>query len=224
MSASDLTDAGLDELVRLRKAGTAGEWRAPGGSTKYAAPVLLGAELAPRWTGYRDPNCQANARLIAASVNVLLPLVEEVRRLRAEVTTERARREGTEQAILVVAGDRDDAQRKLSDAFRALEVDKARLSSAIQRAEHLDAILARVDAKTLDLAADAASWQQQCEAARTMALEAMRERDEARELLKRAANLLATEWRAIDGYDYHRDEAEKMETNLRAAITKLERP
>ena len=120
-----LTDDKLDELERLREAGTQGPWQA------FDTAVHVGRQNSaedsgkPAWGGFdlrHMPRAEANAALIAASVNALPALVSEVRAMREERDRLRnAAREAINCAI-DAAGGSPDAWKKQAEAFRRLRI------------------------------------------------------------------------------------------------------
>lgn len=86
MTRDDLTDAVLDDLLRLDAARTPGDLRILDEEDLPLAIEALDAPIAERefpiahLTGLR---CEADGAAIVAAVNALRPLVEEVRALRA---------------------------------------------------------------------------------------------------------------------------------------------
>jgi hypothetical protein len=129
-----LTDDDLDELMRLREAGTQGEWafRLHGGAPQFR--VCGPDEVGQVWT-------EPDAAKIAAAVNNAPALIAEVRALRAEVEAVRELIETAQWArnrLEIIAdecwhGDGRDLKRSVASVFADFDAALSRCGSFVPK-------------------------------------------------------------------------------------------
>lgn len=146
MTHPDLSDAVLDELMRLREAGTAAQWRAERNI------VHTDDGRSPR--GELHTGSEADAKLIAAAVNALPALVKEVRELRRRVSVLTAANDMGDMNTGLAKRMIEDRDARLAAAESARDDLRTELENAVDRLASSDHVIREMQARERNMVAD----------------------------------------------------------------------